>query len=348
MTKPTLATSKAVAGRLSAHAGRADVIPGGALRQVVFAGLALRNSAHDVHCGLTVVPASRAAETVAATDDVPVRVDWLQHELRQGPGLDALPAEVLVVTDLAADRRWPDFGRSCVSVMNLRSMVSIRISLGTVDRASLNFYSSEPGSFDHLEMDAALSLARSCAPGIKDLIAEFREPLLGAGTSDCSRVAVALGTIMARYRVNSTDAFDLLSETRNDHGRALLDVAIETVISGQLPEEAIMQARGLRGADSQPREQHSHTATSSSVRNHGSGQPAHPVQERVREAVLDGPFAVGDPEMWRHTSPPLRIAAAGPADGNQPVDGYTSSLQPSPWRWNQSPALRSVPAQRPA
>ncbi len=220
--------------------GRDDLDP----QQVTFAGLAICNSDHDVHCGLSVVLADhRAPETVAATDDMPVRVDWLQHELGQGPSLGPDPGEMLVVRDLAADERWPEFCRMCVAVLNLRSMVSIQIPVTAPDQARLYFYSSEPSAFDHLDVDAALRLARLAAPMMKILIGEFREPLLAAVLGDSSRVAIAVGTVMAHYRVNSADAFDLLREASHDLRRALLGVAIDVVADGRLPEAAIMRAR---------------------------------------------------------------------------------------------------------
>jgi len=94
-----------------------------------FAALAMCHSDQQIHCGLTVVPAGRAPETVAASDDIPVRVDWLQRELSQGPAVMADLGELVVSKDLAADLRWPDFGKLCVAVLDLRSMVSIRIPM---------------------------------------------------------------------------------------------------------------------------------------------------------------------------------------------------------------------------
>lgn len=80
-------------------------------------------------------------------------------------------------------------------------------------------------------------------------ISEFREPLLGAPQSDCSRVAVAIDTVIARYRVNSADALDLLCEASHYLRRALLGVAIDVIADGRLPEEAIIRARRQRTAE---------------------------------------------------------------------------------------------------
>jgi len=290
-------------GHESRGAGISGVfIPGGDLEKVAIAGLALCNPGFDIHCGLTVVPDGRAPETVAATDDLPVRVDWLQHQLREGPGLDGHPGEILAIKDLAADERWPDFGKMCVAVLNIRSMVSIRIPLPTRDRASLNFYSSEATAFEHLEVEPVLRLARRSAPGIKELISEFRGSILGAAEGNYSRVAIAVGTLMARHRVDSSDAFDLLRAASQALDRALLDVAIETAMNGRLPQTAINEARLQHWADSGPNTQQHHAATPTRLRPRLDDPAASGVQQRAVETVHAVPPSVGGPGMWHNHS----------------------------------------------
>lgn len=216
-----------------------------ALQQVALAGLKLCHCDHDIHCGLAVMPADGTPETIAATDDVPVRLDWLQHELWQGPGVGADPGEVLM-TDLATDQRWPEFGELAIAATNMRSMACVQIPVARPNRARLSFYSSHPGAFDNLDLGAAARLARAAAPMVRALIGEFGERLLHAPPSDSSVVAMAVGTLIARYRVNSADAFDLLCEASRDLHRALVGVAIDVVAEGRLPEQAILQARRRR------------------------------------------------------------------------------------------------------
>jgi len=211
-------------------------------QRVTSAGLALCSGA-ETHCGLSVISAGRAPETIAATDDVPARVDGLQHTLRQGPRVDPDLAEILVIEDLAADNRWPDFGEMCVAVMNLRSLVSIQVALDPPDRVTLNFYSSEPDAFNDFDLEAASRLARLAARMVRIPIGEFRGQPSGGAQSDGSRVAVAIDAVIATYQVNAADAFDLLLEASHCLRRALLDVAIDVIANGHLPEEAMIRAR---------------------------------------------------------------------------------------------------------
>ncbi len=261
---------------------------------VTFAALALCHSDERVHCGLTVIPAGRAPETIAASDDLPIRVDWLQRELTQGPALGASPGEVLVSKDLAADKRWPDFGRMCVAVLDLRSMVSIRVPMAASDRARLNFYSTDPTALDHLDMDAALGLARAVAPATRRLLGEFRESLVAAAGSDFSRSAIALGIMIARYRLSSSQAFDLLLRTAHDLDRALLDVALEVVQRGRLPKEA----NSRKGVSRR---------IGPAAASHWDSRGIRPVRDRTQH--------VGGPDMWREP-PPLNPI---PADAGTPL-----------------------------
>jgi hypothetical protein len=277
-------------------------------QQVVLAGLRICHSDHDIHCGLSVISPHGPPETIAASDDVPVRVDWLQHELRQGPLVGADSGATLVIRDLAAEERWPDFGRMCVAVMNMRSMVSIRIPVARPNRARLDFYSSEPSAFDSLNLRSASRLARLAAPMVTTLISEFSEVLVHAAPSDCSRVAVAVGTLIARYRVNSADAFDLLRDASHDLRRPLLGVAIDVVADGRLPDEAIVsewrqgaaerravQARNDPGAAAPP-----------GVLTQHRGSPVHPHRFGGQQHGTHAEPSIGGPEMWRDPSTPNR------------------------------------------
>jgi hypothetical protein len=262
---------------------------------VTFAALAMCHSDQRVHCGLSVVPAGRAPETIAASDDLPVRVDWLQREFTQGPAFRASLGEVLVSKDLAYDQRWPDFGKLCVAVLDLRAMVSLRVPMPGPDRARLNFYATEPTALDHLDVDAALGLARSAGPAIAKLLGEYREALAEAAPSDFSRIAVALGIVMARYRLGSSQSFVLLLQTAHERDRALLDVALEVVQRGRLPRGALSRTRHARPGPAPVR-----GSSTSGLRS---------ARDRARH--------VGGPDMWRGPRSPVNLAP--PPDADSPL-----------------------------
>ncbi|MDF9278854.1 GAF domain-containing protein [Arthrobacter sp. EH-1B-1] len=54
----------------------------------------------------------KQVESRAPTSDLPVQVDALQMEVRQGPCLDAVFKEqTVLVSDTSSDPRWPEFGK---------------------------------------------------------------------------------------------------------------------------------------------------------------------------------------------------------------------------------------------
>jgi hypothetical protein len=80
--------------------------------------------------------------SIAATSGLPGRVDRIRAATGQGPGLDVLVANELVLSnDLAGDPRWPLFAGRLVDELGVRSILSYRLYLGPRERAAVNFYS---------------------------------------------------------------------------------------------------------------------------------------------------------------------------------------------------------------
>ncbi|HEY3338678.1 MAG TPA: hypothetical protein VGK18_09255 [Propionicimonas sp.] len=209
---------------------------------VAFAARGLCHSQAAISCGLSVAVAERAPETIAATDDVPVRAGWLQQQLRQGPDLAQADRQVIVSKDLAADKLWPDFGRMCVGALGLQSMVSITVPTPEV-HSTMNFFSADPGAFDDFDVDAALRLSLLAATSATDELPDIRAAQAEMPGSDFSKVAVALGIIQAQCEVGSPDGFTILREAALLMDRSLFGLAVEVVRLGHLPAAAIA---GLR------------------------------------------------------------------------------------------------------
>jgi hypothetical protein len=104
------------------------------------------------------------ARSIAATSDLPARVDRIRSATGQGPGLDVLEANELVVSnELAGDPRWPSFAARVVDELGVRSIVSYRLYLGPHDRAALSFYSDWPHAFDNLAITTGAIFAAYCS-----------------------------------------------------------------------------------------------------------------------------------------------------------------------------------------
>src|SRR3954463_2519758 len=76
---------------------------------------------------ITVKRGQQRYQTVAATSELPRRVDALQYQTLEGPCLQALEEHhVFRSDDLRTDPRWPAFGREVTAHTEVVSMMSHR------------------------------------------------------------------------------------------------------------------------------------------------------------------------------------------------------------------------------
>lgn len=197
---------------------------------------ALRAVGRADHCGLTLLRRNRPPTTVAATDEVPERVDALQHRLGEGPCLD--PAEDAVVTlspDVARDERWPTFGPACRAETQVRSVLSTRLLLGGTDSAALNLYSATEAFDDH-DVAAMSIFVPFASVAAQASLREQEASHFEAALSSSRRIGTAIGIIMARELVTSEEAFERLRTASQTLNRKLRDIAEEVQRTGTLPE----------------------------------------------------------------------------------------------------------------
>jgi GAF domain-containing protein len=119
--------------------------PGQLLGQVLEATVrALRTPAAAV-----VITASEGRhETVADTDVAAAAVAAYQHELGEGPGLDALlSGEETSVADLAGEGRWPALAARATA-LGLRSVHAVPLVVGRSRAGALCVFGTEVGVLD--------------------------------------------------------------------------------------------------------------------------------------------------------------------------------------------------------
>lgn len=206
------------------------------LPRLVF--FACRSMPIESTCGLTLVRKGRTPRTVVATDDVAHAIDALQHEVGQGPSLEA--AQVPTVepaTDLLTETRWPVFARRCVEEIGVRSILAVRLPLASGDMASLTFSSRFPSAFDDLAVGLAALYAPIAALGVEQMLREQETGELGHALSSSRQIGTAIGIIMERKLVTSEDALAILRRSSQHLNRKLRDIAAEVAQTGQMPAE---------------------------------------------------------------------------------------------------------------
>lgn len=166
-------------------------------------------------------------ETTAATDTLVRQLDESQYELQEGPCLDGVTEEELVVSsDLTRDPRWPRYGRRAVSA-GIRAQIAIRLRNGR-QVTGLNLYSTKLNGFSEPPHEARL-VARHARVVLG--YAGQLESLSGALDSRTD-IGGAIGIIMERYKLDSDRAFQFLVRVSKNTNTKLRDLA-KQVLAGE-------------------------------------------------------------------------------------------------------------------
>ncbi|MGH3508980.1 MAG: GAF and ANTAR domain-containing protein [Nocardioidaceae bacterium] len=186
------------------------------------------------HAGLTIIVPD-GFESLAPSGPAVELADRLQHELRQGPCVEAAwETDTFVSSDLSTDPRWPEWGKR-VAELGLVSVLATRLANGAHTLGALNLYSSTSRDFSTTDRDFAQAFAVHATTTL--LAVRQRENLLAAVDAR-TLIGQAQGILMERYDVDAERAFSILrrySQTRNVKLRTLAE---EVIASRTLPPEA--------------------------------------------------------------------------------------------------------------
>lgn len=168
------------------------------------------------------VQTSKRAVAAAWTDSVIAAVDGVQHELRQGPSIDAAAQHDSFRTgELATDRRWPDFGPRAAA-LDLHSMLALPLYVVGLRLGALNFASDRKSAFDDWTEQLGLLFAAHAAVAVD---ACRRQQQLGEALSARDVIGQAKGIITYRNRVPAEEAFAMLVKMSQETNLKLREVA---------------------------------------------------------------------------------------------------------------------------
>jgi len=200
------------------------------LRAITTATVQLVANAED--CGISFVIGRKQIQPRASTGDLPRAVDRLQEQLEQGPCMDAVwEEEVVLVDDIRNDARWPDFAEQAADA-GAGSMMCFQLFVQGDNLGALNIYARTPGAFDDECREIGHMLATHA--GLALAGAQHEENLRGA-ISNRDAIGQAKGILMERYKITADQAFGLLVRSSSILNRKLRDVADELTATGQLP-----------------------------------------------------------------------------------------------------------------
>lgn len=179
--------------------------------------------------GVCVVHRGERIDTHATSNDALRQVDALQHELKEGPCLDALRQHDTVHSnDLSIDERWPRWGPEVARRLGLFSIVSYRLFSAGDDLGALNLYGKSKSAFspddvhDGIALAAHVGVALAGAQEVENL-----EKALGGRTV----IGQATGIVMERFDLPADRAFGVLgrlSQHKNVKLRQLAEQIVQT------------------------------------------------------------------------------------------------------------------------
>lgn len=185
-----------------------------------------------VSCSVTLV-GQHQAYTVAASDQLANQVDEVQYDNGDGPCLQAIrTGEVVHVSDLAADSRWPGYREHAVG-FGVRASRSLPLAVAGTVIGGLNIYSTRVEAFDHGLSDTLDVFAAQAAAALAMVLRQARQDQVTSQLEQAiaSRTVIdqALGILMAQQRCTADEAFGLLRAHSQNTNRKMRDVAAELV-----------------------------------------------------------------------------------------------------------------------
>lgn len=192
------------------------------------AGLARASLAGGGEASVTLIR-DRAAYTAAFTGEPALALDETQYEAGFGPCLDAaVSGQTLVVTDMAAESRWPAFAHAATGAGILSSLSLPLPPMGAVSGA-LNIYATKPDAFDEDAVEDGRTFADHAAVAIgnahlyTDAATQARQ--MREAMEYRAVIEQAKGILMADRRCTAEEAFEILRRVSNETNRKLRDIA---------------------------------------------------------------------------------------------------------------------------
>jgi GAF domain-containing protein len=186
--------------------------------------------------GVTLIEDSTVS-TAAATDEFTLKIDQDQYDTGEGPCLQALSTqEVVLAEDVAHDSRWPRFSAEA-SKEGLASVLSMPLRVRDKGVGALNLYSKTSHGFEHRSRPLAALFASQASVAISNAqtyMANLRvAEQLQEAIKSREVIGEAKGILLAREGVSEEEAFQMLVRVSQSSNVKLRDLAQKVV------EEAI-------------------------------------------------------------------------------------------------------------
>jgi hypothetical protein len=190
------------------------------------------------HAALIIRDGDRV-DTAAHTHPITRTIDSIRADTGEGPGLDALETNDIVISgDLESDPRWPKYGAKVTAETSIRSIAAYRLYLSSRHRAALMFYSDWPDAFDDLAIATGAIFAAYCSLTVTNNLL-FEEPIRPRRAADVHReIGVAIGILMTTNNHTTDSAAAHLHRASRQLAQTLPDIARHVINHRGLPPAA--------------------------------------------------------------------------------------------------------------
>src|SRR4051812_10782142 len=159
------------------------------------------------HVGISVVRPDGSFETMAGTDQLVWQLDDLQYSVDEGPCLQAMRTNGVVVAErVRHEQRWPRYIPPAVQA-GLRAQLAMGLHDEGKTLGGLNLYSTDSESVPSDAVAIAGMFASHAAIALGH--ARDRENL-GEAVTSRQLIGQAIGLVMQRYGIDEKRAFDFL------------------------------------------------------------------------------------------------------------------------------------------
>jgi GAF domain-containing protein len=178
------------------------------------------------HVGLSVIHSKGQIETKAATGQLVRDLDAVQCRTGEGPCVDAVRAEpVVVVEHLRRQLRWPRYVPAAVR-LGVQSQLGLQLFVTEETLGGLTLYST---SSETIDPDAPC-LAELFASHAATALGHARDVAhLSEAMASRQQIGTAIGLLMARHRIDSAWAFEFLARASSTSELGVRVVAQEIV-----------------------------------------------------------------------------------------------------------------------
>jgi GAF domain-containing protein len=173
------------------------------------------------HAGVSLYE-RKLLQTVASTSDLTTRINAIEHELDEGPCLQALlDQRSYRIDDMSTDTRWPRFA-AAAEAHGVRSMLGYKLFTSGRTLGTLDLYSSQPNAFDAESEVVGEVFAAHAAIA---LLGSTQQAEWQIALNSRDTIGMAKGILMQRERLTNVQAFNLLVSTSQKSNIKLHDLA---------------------------------------------------------------------------------------------------------------------------